>query len=74
MALCTALVWALNPDMSVQDAAREGILLGGGLTAVLVGLGCVVPVLLLVVAIIVATRRRRAREADTGPTIIDVDA
>jgi hypothetical protein len=80
MVLSGALIWALNPGMSVEEAARGGILVGGGLSAATIGLLCAIPaaivgVALLVVVVAGLRAARRAREAGgPAPSVIDVEA
>jgi len=79
MLLAAAVIWAMNPEMSVQEAARSGILVGGGLSVGLMGLLCGVPLLLVIGVVgwlLVFGRRSRSgapTSAAPGRVVIDVD-
>jgi hypothetical protein len=80
MLVSGALIWALNPGMSVEDAARGGILVGGGVTAVGVAALCAIPlgIIALAAMILLFGRRRVTIRSSTPPDdgtrqIIDVD-
>ncbi len=83
MVVSGALVWALNPGMTVEEAARDGILIGGGLGVGLMGLMCLIPLAIIgviVVAVLFVRRRKKGKKGDAPPedpddvVIIDINA
>lgn len=76
MVLSGALIWALNPEMSAREAAREGILWGGGLSVAFTALACGLPLLLIggLVVFVLLRKRRVVQGRASGPTVIDVDS